>query len=140
MHQPLTSEPVLRKQIDAVLRESGWAVHRGRQLNRSAANDIAVWALVVKGGEANYTLSVRNKLGAVLKAKWGATALGGVEAQTRGIPNGVNAPITPSPSQCVRMGGLTWAAPSLDPEPSVSFLDTVNKRHVALEMMEGAWS
>lgn len=140
MTQPLPSEPVRHEQIDAMLRVSGWAVQSERQLNWSAARGLAVWALVVKGGEADYALSLGDKLDVVLDAKRGATTLGGVEAQTNGIPNGVNAPITPSPSQCVGKGRLTWATPGLDLEPSVSLWDTVYKRHVALEIIEGAWS
>ena len=71
MTQPLPSEPVRHEQIDAMLRVSGWAVQSERQLNWSAARGLAVWALVVKGGEADYALSLGDKLDVVLDAKRG---------------------------------------------------------------------
>ena len=96
----MTPEQVAREQIDAMLREAGWAVQNVRQINLSAAKGVAVRELVMKGGAADYALFLGRHLVGIIEAKRVGTTLGGVEAQTRayasGLPSVGKAPITPA--------------------------------------------
>ena len=121
MPQPLTPEQVAREQIDAMLREAGWAVQNVRQINLSAAKGVAVRELVMKGGAADYALFLGRHLVGIIEAKRVGTTLGGVEAQTRayasGLPSVGKAPITPLPFLYESTGVETWFTHGLDPAP-----------------------
>jgi type I restriction enzyme R subunit len=117
----MTPEELARKNIDAMLEASGWAVQSKDAVNLAAARGVAVEELSFKTGEPDYTLFVDGKALGVIEAKPAGHTLTGVEQQSAnyvsGVPFGI--PHWKSPlSFCYESTGTeTFFTNRLDPDP-----------------------
>ena len=110
-----------RRQIDAMLVGSGWAVQDRKDMNLAAAPGVAVRELPTGAGPADYALFLGDRLVGVVEAKRAGKALAEVEAQTRDYaakaPRPLQVPVRPLPFLYESTGVETFFTNGLDPDP-----------------------
>ena len=115
-------EQEARKQIDAQLAASGWAVQDYKQFNPSAARGIALREAPLKSGACDYLLLVDRKAVGVIEAKKEGTLLSGVAEQSghyaENLPDFINSVATGMlPFLYESTGVETFFRDERDPEP-----------------------
>jgi type I restriction enzyme R subunit len=116
-------EQEARVQIDAQLEESGWVVQDRDEINLSAGQGIAIREFKLKQGHgyADYLLFVDGQAVGVLEAKKVGFPLTGVEVQAQkyseGLPDTLDAPLSPLPFCYLSTGAETLFSNNLDPHP-----------------------
>ena len=116
---PDTPEGRARRQIDEMLRASGWVVQDRADLDLSAGPGVAVREFWTDAGPGDYAMFVGNWAAGVIEAKKLGTILSGVESQTRAyaesLPKALQAPVRPLPFLFETTGEETWFTNGLDP-------------------------
>jgi type I restriction enzyme, R subunit len=118
-----TPEERARRNIDAALAASGWAVQDRAELDLSAGRGVAVREFPLEGGlgYADYLLFVDGHAVGVLEVKPEGHTLSGVEIQadryTRGLPAALDTPVRPLPFAYLSTGAETRFTNLLDPDP-----------------------
>jgi type I restriction enzyme R subunit len=116
-------EQQARLQIDASLQAAGWVLQDRANMNLSAGTGVAVreFRMMPDHGFADYLLFVDGKAVGALEAKPAGYRLINVELQAdkyaRGLPSGLNPPVTPLPFIYMSTGVETRFINGLDPEP-----------------------
>jgi len=78
---PPTPEQQARAHIDALLLAAGWVLQDAAELNRHAAEGVAVREFQLPGGPCDYLLFVGGKACGVIEAKKAGVTLSGVAEQ-----------------------------------------------------------
>lgn len=118
-----TPEQRARQDIDAALVAAGWIVQDRAAMNLAAAPGVAVreFKMTPGHGFADYLLFVNGKAVGALEAKPAGYRLINVELQAdkyaRGLPAGLNPPVTPLPFIYMSTGVETRFINGLDPDP-----------------------
>lgn len=119
----LTPEQEARRHIDAALEAAGWVVQDRRTMNLAAGPGVAVreFKMAPGHGFADYLLFVHGKAVGALEAKPFGYRLINVELQAdkyaRGLPAGLNPPVSPLPFLYLSTGVETRFINGLDPDP-----------------------
>ena len=90
---PATPEALAREVIDRQLTASGWVVQDRADMNRLAANGVAVREYPLATGPCDYLLFVAGKACGVVEAKAAGATLSGVAEQARGYQPKVAKPL-----------------------------------------------
>jgi len=134
-------EAEARIEIDAALETAGWVVQDREEMNLAAAQGVAVREFKLKQGHgyADYLLFVDGKAVGVLEAKAPGHTLIGVEPQStkyaKGLPDGLNPPITPLPFLYLSTGAVTKFTNLLDPEPRSRFVFHLHRPETLAEWL-----
>ena len=113
-------EEQARIEIDRQLEESGWVVQNRDEANLSAGRGVAIREFMLERGHgfADYLLFVDGKAAGVLEAKREGFPLSGVEVQaetySEGLPDALDAPLTPLPFCYLSTGKETWLSMTSD--------------------------
>ncbi len=116
-------EDEAREEIDRQLEESGWIVQSRDEINLSSGQGVAIreFKLRPDHGFADYLLFVDAQAVGVLEAKKVGYPLGSVELQVEkysaGLPDQLDAPLTPLPFCYLSTGAVTKFSNNLDPHP-----------------------
>jgi type I restriction enzyme R subunit len=87
--RPLLNEAQVRRMIDRMLSEAGWAVQDAAETNLYASQGVAIREVTTADGRADYLLYVERKLVAVIEAKREGMSLTGVEQQSNRYARGL---------------------------------------------------
>ena len=100
-----------RVNIDAGLRDAGWAVQHRGEVNLSAARGVAMREFPLDTGPAGYLLFLDGKAAGVVEAKPDGQTLTGVEVQAEkygvGLPTNLTAPVRRLAFQYLSTGSRT---------------------------------
>ena len=132
---PSTPEQLARQKIDAALADAGWTVQNRDEMNLAAGPGVAVreFRMAPGHGFADYMLFVVGKAAGVLEAKPIGHTLSGVEPQiekyAKGLPAGLDPPVTPLPFRYLSTGVETRFINLLDPAPKTRRISGVPNVH-----------
>ena len=132
---PSTPEQLARQKIDAALADAGWTVQNRDEMNLAAGSGVAVreFRMAPGHGFADYMLFVVGKAAGVLEAKPIGHTLSGVEPQiekyAKGLPAGLDPPVTPLPFRYLSTGVETRFINLLDPAPKTRRISGVPNVH-----------
>lgn len=130
-----TPEQQARVDIDAALEAAGWIVQDRAAMNLAAGTGVAVREFRMASGHgfADYLLFVNGKAVGALEAKPAGYRLINVELQAdkyaRGLPPGLNPPVTPLPFLYMSTGVETRFINGLDPDPKTRAI-SANLPHI----------
>lgn len=130
-----TPEQKARLDIDGALRAAGWIVQDRAEMNLAAGAGVAVREFRMTSGHgfADYLLFVNGKAVGALEAKPAGYRLINVELQAdnyaRGLPQGLNPPVTPLPFIYMSTGVETRFINGLDPDPKTRAI-SANLPHI----------
>lgn len=130
-----TPEQQARIGIDAALEAAGWIVQDRATIHLAAGTGVAVreFRMTPGHGFADYLLFVNGKAVGALEAKPAGYRLINVELQAdkyaRGLPPGLNPPVTPLPFIYMSTGVETRFINGLDPEPKTRAI-SANLPHI----------
>ncbi len=136
-----TPEARARIEIDKQLEESDWVVQDRAAMNLYAGQGVAVryFQMATGHGEADYLLFVDQQPVGALEAKPVGHTLSGVEIQTKkyseGLPERLDAPVTPLPFLYESTGAETQFTNLLDPVPRSRPVFAVHRPETIVEWL-----
>jgi type I site-specific restriction endonuclease len=118
---PMNPEEKARREMDAMLKASGWDVQSKGAVNLSAARGVAICELSFATGEPDSTLFIDAKALGTVEAKPEGHSLTGVEEQSTkyvtGVPHGLPHGHVPLPFCYESTGAEAFFTNRLDPDP-----------------------
>ncbi|HVS12923.1 MAG TPA: type I restriction-modification enzyme R subunit C-terminal domain-containing protein [Thermoanaerobaculia bacterium] len=142
MSENLLPEQRARQLIDQQLAAGGWAVQNRGHANLGSARGVAIreFKLTPGHGFVDYLLFVDRRPVGLLEAKPAGHTLTGVEGQariySRGLPQGLIAPVEPLPFVYLSTGAVTRFTNLLDPHPRSREIFQVHRPDTLAEWLQ----